>query len=88
MCVAVRWSTEPSYAPPSEFKGAHMSKGSPTRSNNDGSSFSGLFTRAERDQWFMGSACRMADHGRSLTNDPWGIKPQQVTGTPLNVWPS
>ena len=71
MCVVLRWSTEPSYALPSELKGAHTSKGSPTRSNNDGSSFSGLFTRVEIGHIVIGSACRMADHGRSLTNDPW-----------------
>ena len=65
MCVAVRWSTEPSYAPPSEFKGAHMSKGSPTRSNNDGSSFSGLFTRVER-----GTSSWAQPAGWRITVDP------------------
>ena len=55
MCVVLRWSTEPSYALPSDLKGAHTSKGSPTRSNNDGSSFSGLFTRVEIGHIVIGS---------------------------------
>jgi len=36
-------------------RGAHTSNGSPVRSNNDGSSFSGLFTRVEMGHIVMGS---------------------------------
>jgi hypothetical protein len=35
------------YALPSDLRGAHTSNGSPVRSNNEGSSFSGAFTRVE-----------------------------------------
>ena len=55
MCVVLRWSTEPSYALPSDLKGAHTSNGSPVRSSSEGSSFSGLFTRVEMGHIVIGS---------------------------------
>jgi hypothetical protein len=49
-----RWSTDPSYALPSDLKGAQTSNAPPVRSNSEGSSFSGLFTRVEMGHIVIG----------------------------------
>jgi hypothetical protein len=53
--LQLRWFIDPSYALLSDPKGAQTSNASSVRSNSEGSSFSGLFTRVEMGHIVIGS---------------------------------